>query len=213
WKIARTENPRAPSRNPSKSRRDTPTLRPRPSVVAMATIRSGSSNGSPRMRTAFTNVKTASFAPSPSASATTATAVNHLSLTSRRTAYLMSWSRVVTSTRSLLVAQRHDRVHLRRPEGWNIARQQSHAGQQQRDRTERRRVGGADAEQQVLHDACRREGRGCAYRDPGQRHRHRALEHRSENGAPVGAERHSDSDFLGALGDGVRNDAVDTNGR
>ncbi len=38
------------------------------------------------MRTALTKVKTVALTPMPSASATVATRVNHLSLTSRRTA-------------------------------------------------------------------------------------------------------------------------------
>src|SRR5206468_3653741 len=63
----------------AKSRRDTPRLRPRASRLPIETMRSGSSKGRPRKRTAFTNVNTAALAPMPSASAMAATAVNHRS--------------------------------------------------------------------------------------------------------------------------------------
>ena len=49
-------------------------------------MRSGSSNGTPRMRTALTNVNTALLAPRPRARATTAARVNHFSLIKSRTA-------------------------------------------------------------------------------------------------------------------------------
>ena len=56
-------------------------------------MRSGSANGSPRISTALTSVKTVLLTPMPSASAVAATAVNHLSLISRRTANRTSCQR------------------------------------------------------------------------------------------------------------------------
>ena len=74
-------------RKSSKSRYETPMSVPRTMFrPAIDMMRSGSSNGRPRMRTALTNVNTVALTPMPSASATTATAVNQRSFTSRRTA-------------------------------------------------------------------------------------------------------------------------------
>ena len=57
--------------------------------------RSGSSTGSPRMSTALTKVNTVAFTPIPSARASVATSVNHLSLISRRMANWRSCERPI----------------------------------------------------------------------------------------------------------------------
>ena len=92
-----SENDRADLRQSSKSRNDPPMFRLRVSRVPMARMRSDSLKGMPRRRTAFTNVKTALFAAIPSARVTTATSVNHRSLTRSRTAKRRSWSRPIVT--------------------------------------------------------------------------------------------------------------------
>src|SRR5262245_16207927 len=74
-----------------------PRVRPRASIVPSETIRSGSSNGSQRIRSALTSVKTGVLTPIPSASATAATAVNHRSLIRRRVANRKSCQRFMAT--------------------------------------------------------------------------------------------------------------------
>src|SRR5438105_2554554 len=67
---------------------------PSASVIVIEMIESGSANGRPRRTTACAKVKTVVFTPIPRASASAATAVNHLSLTRIRTAKRTSCHRV-----------------------------------------------------------------------------------------------------------------------
>src|SRR5262245_33416198 len=73
-----------PSFQSRKSSLEIPRLRPLASIDPSETMRSGSSKGRPRMRAAFTKVKTAVQTPRPSASARVATPVNQGSLTNSR---------------------------------------------------------------------------------------------------------------------------------
>src|SRR5215203_3171691 len=61
----------------------------------MASVRSGSAIGKPRISTAFTNVNTVALTPMPIASATAATRVNHLSFRSSRAAKRTSSQRPI----------------------------------------------------------------------------------------------------------------------
>src|SRR4029450_9399025 len=89
------ENVVAAACQSSKSRIEIPRSRACALRVPTNMICSGFGNGRLRGSTGLTRVKTALFAPIPSASTRAATTVNQRSLTSRRTANLRSWSKLI----------------------------------------------------------------------------------------------------------------------
>ena len=86
-------NVRVAALQSSKSRSETPWVRPCVSRVPRNMISSGSATGRFRRRMPLTIVKTALFAPIPSARTTMAMTVNQRFLTSRRPAKRMSRSK------------------------------------------------------------------------------------------------------------------------
>src|SRR6266516_7553109 len=109
------------------------------------TNRSGSGKESGRNKTPFTTLKMAVFAPMPSASVSTATAVKPGFLSNWRKANLRSF-----------ITQRLHWIDLRRAECRQTAGHERDHSHQQTDENERHRVGRSNAEQQARQEA--REG-------------------------------------------------------
>src|SRR5215207_1441001 len=111
-----------------------------------------------RSSSALTTEKMVVFAPTPSATASTATAVNPGFFHSIRAAKPKSRQRVIYLLRSTsFVPEGDHRVHLRRPARREEAGEESHAEQRQRDAGEGQRVGRRDAVEQARQDARQRE--------------------------------------------------------
>src|SRR5213075_1194318 len=94
------------------------------------TSRPGSLNGGGRSSTALNTLKIAVFAPMPSASVSTATAVKPGFFSSWRKANLRSF-----------ITQRLHRIDTRCPQGRDQTRRQSNADEQQYDAGESQRIG------------------------------------------------------------------------
>src|SRR5437773_578136 len=110
------------------------------------TSRSGFLKGSGRSSTALTKLKMAVFAPMPSASVSTATAV--------KPGFFSNWRKA--NFRSF-ITQRLHRIDLRRAPGRQPAGQQCHGSQEQRDEREGERVPHTDSKEQGAHHSGERK--------------------------------------------------------
>src|SRR5439155_1305903 len=133
--------------------------------LPICTILSGSRNGNGRRSTAFMTLKIAVFAPIPSASVSTATAVKPGFLTSWRMANLKSF-----------ITKRLHRIDPRRAARRQPARQQCDQEQKQRAHDECFRVGRTHAEQQTRHQTGEGECARQTKRHSDQRRSHTLFE-------------------------------------
>src|ERR1022692_4449698 len=118
----------------------------------------------------------------------------------------------------LLISQRHGRVHLKRPAGWEVAGNQGNRGEKHRESAKGRRIPHANAEQQIGsagesqrrsqhagHHGCARQT-GC----PADEHGPHSLAHnQAQHSAATGAQRHADADLPDPLADKIGHHAVD----
>src|SRR6266516_719535 len=160
------------------------------------------------------------FAPMPSASVRTATAVKAGLLARVRTAERRSWSRA--SIRSFIgpgawgsgpaknapgpslqarfsfVPQGHHRIDVRRPTGGEIARQRGDAQEHQRRSSEHQRVVGRDAIEQGGDRLASNQRHHRPYRHADERDTESLTDDETEQVAAGRAERESDTKLLRA---------------
>src|SRR5271156_6118923 len=92
---------------------------------------------------------------------------------------------------------------------WDVAGGQCYGDEQSRYGGEGERIGRADAEQQVGHQAREREGGREAERNSDDRELQPFAENLEQNFALLRAQRHADANFVDALSDEVGDYAVD----
>src|ERR1019366_114892 len=111
-----------------------------------------------------------------------------------------------------LAPQGNDRIHRGGPARGDVARQERNSPQEQRDRRERQRIGGADAVQQACHKAGEREGRDQprGHSDGGQFHP--LVQDEADNLAARSSQGGANSEFVGPPGHRIGHDAVDADG-
>src|SRR2546427_7916550 len=145
--------------------------------LQICTILSGSRNGNGRRSTAFMTLKIAVFAPIPSASVSTATAV--------KPGFFSSWRKA--NLRSFITQCLH-RIDTRSASRRQPRSEQRHQQEQQRHASERQRIGGFDVEEQRLQHA-RKGQRGCQPdTDSQQPEPHPLTNYQAQHVAPLRAE-------------------------
>src|SRR5881392_913164 len=115
------------------------------------TSRSAAGNGNGRSNTPFTTLKIAVFAPMPSASVSTATAV--------KPGFFSNWRR---AKRRSFITQRLYRIDLRRATRRQPASEQCDHSQHQWDNGERERIGRRHTEEEAANQMRQRERSGQA---------------------------------------------------
>src|ERR1051325_2836045 len=122
------------------------------------TSRAGSFNGSGRSSNESTALKIAEFTPIPSASVSSAIAVNAGRFSRLRNPYRRSVKiRSISVSSVLLRSQRLERIDLRRPTRRNPTSQQSNADQHEGDQRERQRIARTDPKQQAFQESRKRK--------------------------------------------------------
>src|SRR5271155_2293581 len=92
---------------------------------------------------------------------------------------------------------------------WDVAGCEGYGDEQGRNGGEGERIGGADAEQQIGHQAREREGSHKPDRSSDDRELQPFAENLEQNFALLRAQRHADANFVGALSYEVGDYAVD----
>src|SRR6266568_4925895 len=155
----------------------------RDAVCPISTRRFASAYGSGLINTPFTRAKTAAVAPIPKASVRATGTENPGWRTRRRSAWRAS------NTESLLISQRHHRIHPPRSSRGEITRDQRDDREQSHDAYERRRIACAHPVQQ------RGEQTSDCERD-----------HDADNDP---RRREPDAELAPPLPDGIRKESVD----
>ena len=105
-------------------------------------------------------------------------------------------------------SQRRHRVHHRRAQRRHVARQHRCGNQAQTHGDVRQRVDRTHLEEQRPHQPRQRDCRSEPARNPDRREAEAVAHEHAGHFLPLGAERHADADLARALGNGVRNHAV-----
>ena len=110
----------------------------------------------------------------------------------------------------LLVSQRNHRIHLHRTQSRDVARQESHTCEYNRNSAERSRIGCADPEEKTRHQTSESE-RARNPDDKADRDEPQSLpQSHPKDIAFLCAERQPNPDLARALNDGVTHHAIDT---
>src|SRR5437588_9267812 len=157
-------------------------------------MRSASGNGSGRSRTPFTRLKIAVFAPMPSARVKIAMMLKPGVFNNIRTAYFRS-----VNTKSLFSAQRLNWIDKCGAARRQQTRNQRRAREEDRRTAEQRWIVRRDLEQLRCDQASQRKRRRDANHEPDYDRAHALADNELEHVARLGAERHADADFSGAL--------------
>ena len=116
--------------------------------------------------------------------------------------------RTLESDAPLSTAERDDRVDLRGTSRRNPARKQGYEREEQRGRSERQRLGGTHAEQEVLEQPSQHEGTHPSDADSCEYEGQALAEDPSQHGAEVRTERHPNTELVRPPRHGVRHDPV-----
>ena len=108
----------------------------------------------------------------------------------------------------LLISQGHDGVRLRRAACRNVAGEQRHSGQDQRDDDERQRVGGLDAVEQAGQEASQSQGACNSDAHTNHRQAHASVHDKFKYVALLRSQGHADADLVRALGNRVGDNAI-----
>src|SRR3972149_4441320 len=158
--------------------------------------------GSGRSNTPLTTLKTAVFAPIPSASVSTATRVKPGCFPSERSAY----------RRSFMTERLHG-IDPRRPPRWDPAREQGHRQQDPYHGCVGDRVTGGNAVEEAPQQPSGGE-RPSHSKSYGDRHdAHSLTDDHAPDVGPLRAERHADADFGGATRDRERQHPIEADRR
>src|SRR5947199_6496271 len=159
---------------------------------------SGRSTGRGRKNWSSRIVNNAKFAPMPSASVSTATAV--------KPGFFSSWRK---AKRRSFITQGLHWSDLRCAPGRQETREQGNREEHERYGGERQRIGGSDAVEQVLNNARERQRRHKPDRHAGHGQLQPLAKHECENVSLVRTKSHADADFAPSLGHGVSQHTID----